>query len=281
MPTRLATLLAALLLFVAAPVSAQSTGDPLLDEFIVVSGMEHCIMLGAGDLDAMLDPERTSMPSEEFDAFAAVMRHAFQPDAMRADGVAKLREMMQADTVRAVVAWLKEPLGQRLVAMESAAAEAGEAAMQAYVQTLNPADEAVRERAAVIVQLHESLDSVERSIEMIAGMTEAMLVAVNEFVPDAERMTDEQRAQIVGAQEDQYRQSMPGYMVAHSFYTYREASIADLEAYVRFLNSPAGRWYARATVAASSASMQNVGKRLGEALATELSSGAAVPQGER
>ena len=122
----------------------------------------------------------------------------------------------------------------------------------------------------MIEDLELQTQSVDRTVSSLGAMTKAMLTSMLAISPGAQRVKD---AFIMGF-EDGFVQNAapqlrPSIMSSH-VYTYRLLSDDELQEYISFLKSPAGRRFVRATWNALQKSMVQGGSDIGTGVAQVL-----------
>ncbi len=144
-----------------------------------------------------------------------------------------------------LLAWLRTPLSQRIVALEHRSASPDRRKEHAAFVNLVPSTPPTPARLALIHRLERAADVTESSAMVLAGAGAAMRKAVAPLVGPAvipTRAADGQAAFRTPIDE-QFRL---GIMLSLLF-AYAELGDADLGRYVSFLESTTGRWFTRIT----------------------------------
>jgi hypothetical protein len=217
---------------------------------------------------------RSPVSDAEFARMKREMARAYSPERMRARVAAELGRSLDDADLPAVMAWLESPLGRRLTRLEEA--ESAEpltpdrdAQLKRFAASLPEARMARLKRLAAATSAGDAGASM--MINVVVGIAHGAALASpardTAAVEALRRRLNEQRAAIVEAAT---RTALRQY--AHA---YRDVPDADLDAYLAFVESPAGLRYHDAAMVALDKAMAQGSYEFGQALAP----GQAQPRG--
>lgn len=191
---------------------------------------------------------------------------AYAEARLRSAALAVIQQELDARRVAQLTRWYASKLGQQIARLEERAAadvtdpgtllRDGAAMLQA----------APAERRAVIAELVKSTRSAEILLEITVEVTVAGLNGMASVRPDAGGPSEGQVRSALQAQRPQMLQTFTELAQASYATTYAVLPLSDLRAYLRFLQSDAGRHFnavgARAFGAAMVQASTEFGRRL-------------------
>ena len=209
-------------------------------EMMRLSGLDGQVDL----LAAMVRAEfaRWRQVSRHAAAAAVVVEQTLGADALRRRMRAALAREMEPERAQAVLDWLRSPLSRRIVALEHAAAATGRAEHVAFVDRLPGAPPAPA-RIALALRLERAAEVTSGSALVWARAASALRRTLTPFMPPRMPARDAGEWSPIQAIDDGARLRV----MTSLLFTYRDLSDADLARYVGMLESPAGRWFTRAT----------------------------------
>jgi hypothetical protein len=251
----------------AAPAAELTAAQrALVDEVQDLLGMQAFLKKLEGQTDEQLkDPNRQARmakwPPEVREHFPQMFRDAFAADVMGPAIAASIGERFDEARLKAAVAWLREPLARKMVALESR--HPGREEMEAFGRRLQERmpDEA---RLALIGRLDDAVHASELSLECLA----AMMAGMSQPFVESGQTTPEEAEQMIG----QMRQQLQGELgellldgtIAQMLMTYETVSDDELGKYVEWWESPDGRWLAGAEAYAIMRALAQASARLAQ-----------------
>jgi hypothetical protein len=197
-------------------------------------------------------------------------REVFAPENMREELKARLLAEMTREEMASILEFLRTNLGRKMVALEQALVDPAVAnkahkdgmALRREYQQNNP------ERLELTEEYLRATRAVKHATDLIIDMQTAIAVGIRQAdspqsppaITRIRRQLEQQRTNIAGR---------VGHMVTTEIlYAYREASNAELRAYLDFLQTTEGRRFSRDTFRAFSGLMSRrarlLGNRIGE-----------------
>jgi hypothetical protein len=213
--------------------------------------------------------EQSLFPGKGGKGWAREVARIQSPDRLLAILVAKFERGMRGEDLSAAEAFFASSLGQRITAREL---EMRRAMLDAEVQAgAISAAATLREeragRAALIDRLIETLDLVTANV--LGGMNAnyAFYRGLGDGGALEERLTERDMLSMVRGQESQIRETTSRWLRAYLTMAYAPLSDADIERYIDFSRTPAGRRYMTAMGQAYGAVFERTSYDLGRAAA--------------
>ncbi len=216
---------------------------PAVDELLEMSGLKRQMKTIALDAREQVHQSLGHLEPRDLKGVAAATARTLDPDIVYASVLDEFSQSMDDTKVAAVRLWYRSPLGRKLTEIELASATPErQRELTAFVaewQVKPPAPT----RVALIQRLDAAAGATEMSVELIVGITQAVVRVADPYLPPERRLKpgqlDAQARQIRLATLEAFRQ---GNTVA-MLYVYRNVEDQDLARYIQFLESEAGAWY--------------------------------------
>jgi hypothetical protein len=223
-----------------------------------------------GIAQARVQARAVSSPLLDDAAYAKLsmaIDRAFASDVLRESVALHLEELISPADEEEVLKWLSSDLGARFTRLEVAS---GEAAESAKAQAEGPKLVAAlpKPRLEKFQRLASALEAGDTTAGLTISMTAAIVYGVALVTPDTDadlavkgirQRMEGQRAQAVKYFGEKALQSYA--------YTYRTASDAQVESYVKFMETPAARRYHAAGIKAIDAALSQAALAMGQGLA--------------
>lgn len=229
-----------------------------LDVLMERSGINGQIGQISEHIDAGLQQGGDSLPADALQTLGDIMRQQFAADKLKQSIRAQLQQNLSDKDIRAVLAWLETPLGKKITAQEIAASS-----VQAHQDVQDTIDKLLSDsdRFALIRQLDAATGASQATLAMTLNMQKAMMYGMMSAAPGS--VSEQQVQQMIQAIEPQLRSQMELMVVASMTYTYRELSDDEINQYIAFASSQAGKNYHQAFTEALSAAMAEAGDAVG------------------
>lgn len=257
----------ALALLLSAVAAVCAAEEPVYAEFMRKSGlwvqvgaMEASVRLGFDAAVAKFGPAAPAALDTVRRSIGEIYGAARMREAVRR----QLASNLSSADLNEDLAWLATPFAQRVTAMEEAAASADK-----IVERARAADAKFASLGIARRKLLERMIEASDAAEMHAQIFVNQLMAVSRAIAAAsgQRETD---AATMAPQLDLLRAQLKGSiaprLLADLALIYDELSDAELEQYLAFIESPAGRRTARAVNAALAAVLSDAAEQLGQSL---------------
>jgi hypothetical protein len=184
------------------------------------------------------DPKRANLIAAAEKAAAA----SYDPATLKSQLLKDMEGRLAPNDLDAILAFYNEPVAQRMTAIENAAqgTDALEK-MQAMAAELGQKMRDDPKRAALLETLNKTIGMTEAAVDTNINLQRAMITGMAAADGRAAEMTPEVIDGILQKARPEITDQMAKLTTVALAYTYRDASLEDLEAYVRFLASPAGQ----------------------------------------
>lgn len=213
----------------------------------------HAALVRASIELAGIDKELASFP-EQIDAFAAQMKLTSKNPA-EDDRVAQLiKDSYDIDyaedylfdyllnnsdenTLAYVLAWLETPLGRKITAEEVSAHDPGEAANMLHFVADMQSSPPPQSRIALVQQLEETAGLTEHAVNIAVSVMRGMMSSVNAAcAPERQKNAEEINAMIAEI-KPVLSSGLRQQILLSCFYTYRNLTDEEVEAYIQFLGT--------------------------------------------
>jgi hypothetical protein len=174
---------------------------------------------------------------------------------------------MTGKDIEAALAWLNSPLGEKITGLEEAASTPqAMAEMQSMAGRL-AGDKA---RAEKMKKLDVAIQASESSVRMVLNMQVVMTVAMTSSLEPDQQPSVDAILREVNKNSAQIRSMMEQQTILAFLYTYRSLPDAELDRYIAFGESAAGKKYQAVTSEAVSGAMVEAGRKLGSLLGEDM-----------
>lgn len=249
-----------------APSEAPSPLAPLLDaaqidqlmQIVATEGARH----GLG-LEASLFPGRGG------DAWAFIVGQIQSPERMAAGLTQVLAEELSEDDLSASMAFLTSGPGTRIVAREVATRlEMLDGAIEEEAKRVSTALRAADPvRTALIDELLQSLDLLGANVSGGLNANFAFYRGLDDGGAMTARLSEGEMLAMVWSQEEAVRSATRDWLLAYLTRAYAPLDMADLQDYLTFASTPAGKRYFAAMFAGFGAVFEETSYELGRAAA--------------
>jgi len=235
-----------LLLLVLCSPLAQAQQTPLLERLLLFSGLEAVVSSYPEQIQAQFERRDVSGPDEQARQTARQrLLDAYQGMDRAAELRAYVMSELQLDELKTIVAWFESSLGQRLmVAEQNAGTTQGRRAMRDFLVRFDQ-EPTPDERIRLVQQFEQVARLSAINLTVIRSMYESEFLAINAALEQPDRLSALQLHKLMQQQFYSMRDMMlPGLssrLLAVSYFTLSEFSDDEIQVYIDFLNSTAGR----------------------------------------
>jgi hypothetical protein len=250
------------------------TGDEM-QEIFRLSGLEA--QIGALDraVAASLVPNLQRVPAAQADVVREAVLRAWSAPVIQQDVSARLAKAHDPQQAPATLRWLRSPLGRRVTELETHASSAeGVQALEAFAQQLrsHPPDET---RLALARALDQATGATDFAVEVSLASARAAMSAVGAALPQEKRLDPDRIEAAIEAQRPRLHEQLAMASLASTLFTYQSLGNSELETYLAFARSDAGRWYHGVVKQALLEMLTDVSSRMGRTVATALRAASA------
>ena len=225
-------------------------------------GQLPAVMLG--ELEQM---QQQKLPAAQFDQITNAIAKSFDPARMTKGVRERLAKTLSAEDMKSTLTWLTSPIGEKVTALEKAAASAEAAqARQAFDAELQKGGPRVEQ----LKRLNRAVKGSEHALEMASESAVAIRVALEASAtpskqPDLQLVKEQVRPEL-----ERIKPMLEQQMLLSLLYTYRDLPDEDLAKYIGFAETEPGKRYHQATMSALSEEVAAASSRMGELLGKTL-----------
>ena len=219
------------------PAAGVDDRTKLADEALTLDGTKAATPRVVKLLQATLTRSLSSGPDDEL-RFAPIIAASLRADSFYTAVVARVANGYDRERLTRTISWLRQPLAQKFVQLERDAIDAPPEDVERHARdSAASADHA--ERVALMARLERAEGMARFQADVFSALKRGSVKVTNRLVTPERRITPEEierdRRAILATAEA----TIPNEML----FTYRRASIAELQQYVRFEESAEGQWY--------------------------------------
>lgn len=211
------------------------------DELYRSAGWSQQTQHFQGVLQQAQQSYKNTLPSAMYQALVNNSNQRFAPNAMQQRALTSLRKNLSNPD--SALAFYQSPLGQKIVAAEVDATSA--ASLKRNSQGL-PAQTASATRQLQIRHLAQAIPASQAAAEVGLALTSLAADSLSQMLPGLLGGGGSQ--ELIGTQRNRMAQQMDQNIDETLLYIYRNLSDAELEEYVSFAESPAGKQYFQAAL---------------------------------
>ncbi|MBI5505263.1 MAG: hypothetical protein HY899_10710 [Deltaproteobacteria bacterium] len=219
----------------------------------------------------LVEPHWTRVPEYQRGAVQAALLEMFDDKKLLPSASNRLAAAIAADPALAAQAltWLRSPLASEIKFVEATASRGDldrrDSFLEKFAQISDDGGPEVR--MSRIRALAEATDAVETTLDVTQAVGVAAAGLVNASIPSPGRLAQSALEAAVRRERavPQVAKTYEPVVLAALLYRYRDLSLDELDEYVAFARSDAGRWYHRVVIDAVLAAVEVAGKDVGEA----------------
>ena len=233
--------------------------EEVIDEILTVSGhrnhvgrMPEQLVKSAGEAARSVGLSAAQAQDAEH-----LARESFAPDKFTARIAAKLKESYDEKKANDLLADLNSPLAKKMLALEQASVDMEQ--IKAYAQNLvnSPLP---AERKTLVERLDKAMRAAELNLEALIATTRGVMRGM--AGDQADQATAQINAMLV-EQRPKLMETVRQVTQAQIAYVYRDASDADLDAYVKILEKDGTQWLTSNALAGLTAQFEDSSAEFG------------------
>ena len=269
---RILCLIPALIFFVILPARGEELTPQkfaLVQKIAKADGSDlQLIALGPQLLEGLL-PFTKKMPAQRSNALLAAMGEQFDGNRLFESYEANLAHEMRQESLEAVMPWYDSVTGHRISALQlrSNTPEAV-TALKAYGAVLvkKPPSAA---RIKLVRDLDQAIKATDLLVDITVNVTAGVLAGIAVVQKnDGRAQVAQMRAQLAQLRK-KVRPEIEQSLYVNFLYTFREATDAQLQEYVKFLGTPAGHLLSNASYSALDDTLKGAAQRVGASVGAE------------
>ncbi len=248
----------------------EQSGPQLVQQLMVRSGLDKQLDQYPGAIQTGLTKYRAASQLEnltdgEFDELIRLVGISYNPRRLK-DGVQQwlARTMSDAD-LRSVLAWLGSPTGERITKLEEDVSTP-----DGFARSQSTADELMKDAARVelVKKLDRAMKGTESAVNSVHYTTMVLLTAAFAAYPPELRLSAEEINDLAIRTTEPSRPLLERAALRYFLYSYRSLSDDEINLYIAFSESDAGKRYIEAGHAGVNDAMlqasRDLGTRIGE-----------------
>jgi len=258
-------LLSLLLSLGALSCPAAQENNLRVDRLMQLSGLDAQISQYPAQIEIGMSQAagETGLSPEEQARLQIIMREVFTGESLRNSIRQYLLENIETDVIEQALAWLESPLGRTITGLEEAASTPE--AITAMQQQMNGLASHPG-RVEAMQRLDQATGATDSIIGMNANVSAAIAIPLIMNLPAEQRPDMDMVIDSIATETESQRQSFELLTLMSFLYTYQSLGDADLERYIAFCESGAGRLYHDAAIGAVRHAFIQHGKQVGERL---------------
>jgi len=269
---RILTALFAVALFLQPALGA--AGDNAADMQLVQmlmrkSGLDKQLEQIPAAVQAGIDQaqQQKGLSSDDMAALKRLSALAFDAKALNDAVRTHVQANLSGKDIEAALVWLGSPLGERITGLEEAASTPPAVAEMQSMAGRLAGDKA---RVEKMKKLDVAVQATESNVRMVLNMQVVITVAMTvSMEPDQQPSVDDILHEV--NKNSALLRSMLEQQILLSFlYAYRSLTDAELDRYIAFAESAAGKKYQMVTIEAVSGAMADAGRKLGSLLGEDM-----------
>ena len=233
----------------------------LTQELYKESGLKEQVKLLAPTMKAQInqakqqDVSLQKLPNDFMKKIDGIIDSSFQEKKLEKVLINHLNQRMSARDMKEVLAWYKTPTGKKSVQVEiEASAVDAMQEMMTYMQTLRN-QPLSQNRTQLLNKFSNSLGFNERGKALAIDMSTVMLLAFMNSMPAEQRPSIFTVRNQVKTQMEQNKAQFDQMTFITFAYTYHKLSDKEINNYIRFAQSSAGKSFIRASFEALSSAI--------------------------
>lgn len=205
-----------------------------VDELLELAGLRAQLEALAEGVRAQLRVMPAGLDAPDRAEVDRIVARHFDAGMLRARIRLELARHADPAKLAAALAWYRSPLGRRIARAEVAAISAGRG------EVPWPSDA----RLALLERLDERGGASETALDVAMALARSLARAAEAFRPAHLRLTSDQLEERIALARIQALAPIRIACLQNMLFAYRGLGDAEIAEYVRFVESPAGRWHA-------------------------------------
>jgi len=253
------------------PVFAYSTDkDQMIQDLVEKSGIQEQVRQIPLSLLYSLrqNMQLKQLPENYIKPIENEISEAFDPQIILRTIEQRFHENLSHKEIEKTLVWLNSSLGMKITELEKESAKPGAmkdgaSDMQALLN-----DPAAVERLKYIQRIEKATRTTDITTDMVLNMQISVILALNSLAPPEQQKSYEEVTAFVNTQRNAVKEALSQQAISSFLYTYRDLVDAELEQYITFIESDAGRKYHDISLKALSEALVAASQKYAEYLGT-------------
>jgi len=254
-------------------IAADTPGDPLVKTLMRASGLDRQIE----QLPALVQmgisaqqQETQHLPADEYKRILALAKASFDATTMKNDVAGHIKANMSGKDITAALGWLESPLGRKITALEESASTP-----EAYAEMHSMGPKLIKDyegtsRLGKISRFDQATLATDRAVNLAADVQLALLTALSASMTEGIRPSYADLQEAVRKMKAELRKPMAELTALQFMYTYRTLTESEIDQYIAFADSDAGKRYHRVTYAAVHDAVTRSARKFGARLGVKM-----------
>lgn len=240
--TLTAVCVSTLLVVMPAFVIAQDKSE--IDTFFQLSGLEQQIRELPEIITEQFNDEKDLLTPASQRTVLSIISTAFEPNQLVNDARKFLEQSENARFITEINAWLESDLTKKMNDLEMASNE--DATFQQRDQFFNSLDDNMpsESRLELVNRLESSTEATYYLVSVITDMYLSLIKIMSPYMPPDNQIAASRYPELRNTIMNELMPMYRNITLAMNLYTYRDVSDEELEQYVSFYETEAGRWFA-------------------------------------
>jgi hypothetical protein len=211
-----------------------------LDDLLQSSGLRVQLDSLTAGIRAQFLRAHRNQSSQDRLAIDRIVTEHFSADILYSRIQGEFQRALETGRLQTALAWYESPLGKRTTGQELAALVAsGGAEAVAELERHRPSER----RIELIERLDAGGGASETTVDVTVAIVRSLTVAFQPGLPAVAGLSRDQLDRQIARARNRTLENMRRVCMVSMLLAYRELSDDDLEQYVQFVESDAGRWY--------------------------------------
>lgn len=228
----------------ALPVSSAAPGkDALTQELMKLSGLERQIRQIPQQILAGFQKDGKKLPPEQYAALRRLLSEAFDARGLERRVAQRMHHDLSETVMTRALEWLRSEPGRKITRLEEqASTPQALQQMRTFAKQLQTQPPS-QERLQLARLIDRATGTTEMALEILETTTFSIAAAVDATLPRDQRQGQDRLRIQIDRQRPKWRETLQEFVLASFLFTYQSLNNADLERYLEFLESDAGRDY--------------------------------------
>ncbi|MCF6252628.1 MAG: hypothetical protein L3J75_15385 [Methylococcaceae bacterium] len=232
--------------------NASSSADEkneLVTKIVKASGIELIIESIPEQFEAQKTQRRTTSRNPEIDDLVTkIFIENFNESLAKEQVHLTIFNKIDLNNLKKIVVWLDSPLGQRFSSAEvTASSPNAEADLLRYLADLQTSPPS-QDRIALFQTFEKAAGLTDSAVSIFESLMRTIISGIRAITPESEGVSEEKINSQIGIMIPILRQGMWQKMIAMSHFTYQEFTNEEVNEYIAFLNSNAGKQFSNIAV---------------------------------
>ncbi len=232
-----------ILIFSACSLSyAQHGENTLIEEVLELSGAKKQIEQIPDIVNAQVAQRQMEVDSKVYEKISKIMTESYKAITLYQDVVNYFKNNFNQSYTLIILEWLKLPLSQKMSRLEVQASAEAMQEMRNFAAQLQYTPPK-QERLALVQRLDEVVSATDLSIEMNLASFRGLAKAIDPTLPPEKRLQPGELEKLCNKMKAQLQLPLKNNTLVAFLYTYRSVSDEELNTYIDFWESDAGKWF--------------------------------------